>query len=96
MQRRRGELVQIGEVFSGLDAGREINLYAWGPAPRLVSADLDRYIEESSAGLDAARNLRDWVLHPGGSRQPDSAMEMLFSAGGAGAGDAWLGRASGG
>ena len=51
--------------------------------PNLVSADLDRYIEENSAGLDAARNLRDWVLHPGGSRQPDSAMEMIFSAGGA-------------
>ena len=31
MQRRRGELVPIGEVFSGLDAGREIDLYAWGP-----------------------------------------------------------------
>ena len=51
--------------------------------PNLVSADLDRYIEENRAGLDATRDLRDWVLHPGGSRQPDSAMEMLFSAGGA-------------
>ena len=51
--------------------------------PDLVFADLDRYIEENSAGLEATRNLRDWVLHPGGSRQPDSAMEMLFSAGGA-------------
>ena len=50
--------------------------------PNLVSADLDRYIEENRAGLDATRDLRDWVLHPGGSRQPDSAMEMLFSAGG--------------
>lgn len=51
--------------------------------PNLVSADLDRYIEENSAGLNAARNLRDWVLHPGSSRQPDSAMEKIFSAGGA-------------
>ena len=30
--------------------------------PNLVFADLDRYIEENRAGLDATRDLRDWVL----------------------------------
>ena len=51
--------------------------------PELVHAALDRYIMENGAGLDAAKKLRDWVLHPGYSRQPDDAMEMLFAAGGA-------------
>ena len=51
--------------------------------PNLVCADLDRYIEENRAGLDATRALRDWVLHPRDLRGPDNAMEMLFSAGGA-------------
>ena len=47
--------------------------------PSLVYSDLDRYIEENSAGLDAIKKLRDWVLHPGGLRRPDDAMKMLFS-----------------
>ena len=47
--------------------------------PNLVFADLDRYIEENSAGLDAIKKVRDWMLHPGGLRQPDDAMKMLFS-----------------
>ena len=47
--------------------------------PNLAFADLDRYIEENSAGLNAIKELRDWVLHPGTSRLPDKAMVMLFS-----------------
>ena len=47
--------------------------------PSLVLADLDRYIEENRAGLDATRKLRDWVLHPGTGRRPDDAMMTLFS-----------------
>ena len=47
--------------------------------PNLVFADLDRYIEENSTGLEAIKKLRDWMLHPGGLRRPDDAMKMLFS-----------------
>ena len=47
--------------------------------PSLMLADLDRYIEENRAGLDAARKLRNWVLHPGTGRRPDDAMMTLFS-----------------
>ena len=45
----------------------------------LVCDDLDRYIEENRAGLDATRTVRNWVLHPGIRRHPDDAMAMLFS-----------------
>ena len=47
--------------------------------PDLVCDDLDRYIEENRAGLDATRTVRNWVLHPGIRRHPDDAMAMLFS-----------------
>ena len=47
--------------------------------PSLGFAELDRYIEENRAGLDAARQVRDWVLHPGIHRPPDDAMAALFS-----------------
>ena len=47
--------------------------------PDLECDDLDRYIEENRAGLDAARTVRNWVLHPGIRRRPDDAMVKLFS-----------------
>ena len=53
--------------------------YLRGQQPDLVCDDLDRYIEENCAGLDATRKVRDWVLHPGIRRRPDDAMVMLFS-----------------
>ena len=51
--------------------------------PELAFSDLDHYLKENHAGLDATRKLRNWVLHPGYARRPDDAMEMLFAAGGA-------------
>ena len=51
--------------------------------PELAFSDLDRYLKENQAGLDATWNLRNWVLHPGYARRPDDAMELLFAAGGA-------------
>ena len=53
--------------------------YLRGQQPDLVYDDLDRYIEENRAGLNATRKVRDWVLHPGIRRRPDDAMVMLFS-----------------
>lgn len=50
--------------------------------PNLGILDLDRYIQENRAGFEAIEKLRNWVLHPGYSRKPDDAMEMLFAAGG--------------
>ena len=47
--------------------------------PELAFPDLDRYIAENRAGLDATRTLRNWVLHPGARRRPDDAMTTLFS-----------------
>ena len=50
--------------------------------PDVVLEDLERYIEDNRAGLEAAETLRNWVLHPGHNRRPDDAMEELFAAGG--------------
>ena len=51
--------------------------------PELAVSDLDHYLKENQAGLDATWKLRNWVLHPGHARRPDDAMELLFAAGGA-------------
>lgn len=50
--------------------------------PEIAMYDLDHYLEENQAGLDATWKLRNWVLHPGHARRPDDAMEMLFAVGG--------------
>lgn len=51
--------------------------------PELAFSDLDHYLKENQAGLDATWKLRNWVLHPSYARRPDDAMELLFAAGGA-------------
>ena len=50
--------------------------------PNLAFRDLDSFINDNPAGFKAIKKLRNWVLHPGISRKPDDAMEMLFAAGG--------------
>ena len=47
--------------------------------PDLVFADLDRYVDENSTVLNAIRELRNWILHPGIRRHPDDAMVTLFT-----------------
>ena len=51
--------------------------------PEVTLDDLERFIEGNRAGLDAAEELRNWILHPGHNRSPDDAMGKLFAVGGA-------------
>lgn len=46
--------------------------------PDLVLVELEQYVHINSVSFDAAKKLRDWVLHPGYSRSPDKAMTMFF------------------
>ena len=47
--------------------------------PKLTHPPLEKYLLENEAAFGAVQNLRDWVSHPGHSRDPDNAMETLFA-----------------
>ena len=50
--------------------------------PTLAHAELDRYRIANSPAFDAVKNLRDWLLHPGYSRQTDKATSMFWDENG--------------
>lgn len=55
--------------------------------PTLSHPDLDRFLIANAPAFDAVVNLRDWVLHPGYSRQSDKAASMLWGENGEPVGD---------
>ena len=46
--------------------------------PTLCHPDLDSYLIANARAFDAVKNLRDWLLHPGHSRQTDKAVSMFW------------------
>ena len=50
--------------------------------PTLSHPDLDRYLISNAPAFDAVMDLRDWVLHPGYSRQTDEAVSRLWGENG--------------
>ena len=55
--------------------------------PALCHPDLDSYLIANAPAFDAVMNLRDWVLHPGYSRQSNKAVSMLWDENGEPVGD---------
>ena len=50
--------------------------------PTLCHPELDSYLIANAPAFDAVVNLRDWILHPGYSRQSDKAVSMLWDENG--------------
>ena len=50
--------------------------------PTLCHPKLDRYLTANASAFDAVKNLRDWLLHPGYSRQTDKAASMFWDESG--------------
>ena len=44
----------------------------------LTNHGLDQYLITNAPAFDAVKNLRDWLLHPGFSRQTDKAASMFW------------------
>ena len=61
--------------------------YLTADDPILCHPDLDSYLIANAPAFDAVVNLRDWVLHPGYSRQSDKAVSMLWGENGEPVGD---------
>ena len=61
--------------------------YLTADDPTLCHPDLDSYLIANAPAFDAVVNLRDWVLHPGYSRQSDKAVSMLWGENGEPVGD---------
>ena len=55
--------------------------------PSLCHPDLDNYLIDNAPAFDAVVNLRDWVLHPGYSRQSNKAATILSGENGEPVGD---------
>ncbi len=55
--------------------------------PTLRHPDLDSYLISNASAFDAVMNLRDWVLHPGRTRQSNKAVSMLWDESGESVGD---------
>ena len=55
--------------------------------PTLRHPDLDSYLMANAPAFDAVVNLRDWVLHPGYSRQSNKAVSRLWDESGEPVGD---------
>ena len=47
--------------------------------PALCHQGLERYLSANRPAFDAVHNLRDWVIHPGYSRQPQKAESEFWN-----------------